>query len=83
MNGKESAAELLIMCVVMTVLSILGVVGGLTRDLFGTLDGLLVLFIALLMFLISCLLLFFLAKEQGWIGKHPDSGSTQTPAAGK
>ncbi len=81
MNGKENPAELLIMCVVMIVLSILGVAGGLSRDLFGTLDGLLILFISLLMLLIFCLLLLFLLKREGWIGKHRNDGGVEGAAA--
>jgi len=78
MNGKENPLELLIMCAVMIAFSILGIVGGLTRDLFGNIDGLLILAICLLMVLVSALLLFGLAKEQGWIGK---SKSEDGPAA--
>jgi hypothetical protein len=81
MNGKENSAELLVMCVVMIVLSILGVAGGLSRDLFGTLDGLLILFISLLTLLIFCLLLLFQLKQQGWIGKHHQDGGAEGAVA--
>jgi LytS/YehU family sensor histidine kinase len=70
MNGKENPLELLVMCAVVIVLSILGVVGGLSRRLFGGLDGLLMLSSCLLMALIAALLLLWLAREQGWLGKH-------------
>jgi len=84
MKGQENPAELLIMCVVMILLSIFGIIGGVSRDLFGTLDGLLILFISLMIFLISCLLLLSLAKKEGWIGKHHQGdGAPQTRAAGK
>jgi uncharacterized membrane protein len=84
MKGQDSAAELLVMCVVMILLSILGVAGGLSRDLFGTLDGLLILFVSLMMILIFGLLLLSLAKERGWIGKHhKDEPSANSPAAAK
>ena len=81
MDGKENPIELLVMCAVMIVLSILGLVGGLSRDLLGNIDGLLILAVCLLMLLVSALLLFGLAKEQGWIGKHKDGGGTAAPAA--
>ena len=84
MNGKENPVELLVMSVVMIVLGILGVIAGFSRDLRGGLDGLLLLFVSLLMALIFAILLFVLAKGQGWIGKRSKDGGTQTaPAAGK
>jgi hypothetical protein len=76
MNAKENPLELLVMCAVMIVLSILGLVGGLTRDLFGSMDGILLLGVCLMMLLISALLLFGLAKEQGWIGKQKQENTS-------
>jgi hypothetical protein len=84
MNGQQKPPVLLIMCAVIVVLSVLGIVGGLSTRLIGSLDGLLMLAICLMMALIFVLLLFVLAKEQGWIGKRgPDGGATPPPAAGK
>jgi uncharacterized RDD family membrane protein YckC len=84
MNGKENPVELLVMCAVMIVLSVLGILGGFSRDLFGNMDGILILGICLMMLLVALLLLFGLAKEQGWIGKHQDAdGSSATPAKAK
>ena len=81
MKGQENPAELLVMCVVMIVLSILGIMGGLSRDLLGTLDGLLILFVSLMILLIAGLLLLSIAKKEGWIGKHhQDDGAPQAPA---
>ena len=81
MKGQENPAELLIMCVVMIVLSILGITGGVSRDLVGTLDGLLILFVSLLILLIAGLLLLSVAKKEGWIGKHhQDHGAPPAPA---
>jgi uncharacterized membrane protein len=57
MNGKENEAELTIMSVVMIVLSILGIIAGFSRDLFGGIDGLLILGVALMILLIFCILL--------------------------
>ena len=72
------------MCAVMIVLSVLGILAGFSRDLFGNLDGILILGICLMMLLVAVLLFFGLAKEQGWIGKHQDSdGSGATPAKAK
>ena len=81
MNGKENPLELLVMCAVLIVLSILGIVGGFSRDLFGNMDGILLLGVCLMMTLVSLLLLLGLAKEQGWIGKkHGGGEETPTPA---
>jgi hypothetical protein len=84
MNGKENEAELAIMSVVIIVLSILGIIAGFSRDLFGGIDGLLMLGVALMMLLIFSLLLLVQAKQQGWIGgHHKDEGQTGPPAAAK
>jgi hypothetical protein len=85
MNGKQNPVELLVMCAVIVVLSILGVVGGISTRLAGSLDGLLMLAVCLMMALIFALLLLVLLKEQGWIGrKHgPSEAGTAPPAAGK
>ena len=69
MNGKENEAELTVMSVVMIVLSICGIVAGFSRGLFGGIDGLLILGVALMILLIFSLLLFVQAKQLGWIGK--------------
>jgi len=85
MNGKENPIELLVICVVMVVLGILGVISGISRDLLGSLDGLLMLFVSLMMALIFGILVLVLAKGNGWLGgKHRNSdGSSATSAAGK
>jgi uncharacterized membrane protein len=78
MKGQENEAELVVMSVVMIVLSAAGIVAGFSRDLFGGIDGLLMLAIALMIFLVFVLLLFFQAKKLGWLGKHH---SDETPPA--
>ena len=81
MNGQENEAELVVMSVVMIVLSILGIIAGFSRDLFGGIDGLLILGIALMILLIFSLLLFFQALKLGWIGKHHKDETPATPPA--
>jgi hypothetical protein len=84
MKGQENEAELTIMSVVIIILSILGIIAGFSRDLFGGIDGLLILGVALMMLLIFSLLLLVQAKQQGWIGKHhKDEGAAGPPAAAK
>lgn len=72
------------MCAAVIVLSLLGISAGLSRELFGSLDGLLMLAACLMMALIFALLLFDLAKKQGWLGKRPqENGSEVSSANGK
>jgi len=82
MEDKGNPVELLVMCVVMIVLALAGIAGSFSRDLFGNLDGLLILFVSLMILLVFSLLLVFQLKQQGWFGKHdggPD-GAPATPA---
>jgi uncharacterized membrane protein len=81
MSGPENEAELVVMSVVMIVLSILGIVAGFSRDLFGGIDGLLILGIALMILLVFSLLLFFQAKQLGWLGKHHKDETPGSPQA--
>jgi len=81
MNGQENEAELAIMSVVIILLSIAGIIAGFSRDLFGGIDGLLILGIALMMLLIFSILLVVQAIQQGWIGKRKKENSPSTPAA--
>ena len=84
MDGKENEAELAIMSAVMIVLSILGIIAGFSRGLFGGIDGLLILGIALMILLIFSILLLVQAMAQGWIGKkHKDEGAAGPTAAAK
>ncbi len=83
MKGQENEAELTIMSVVMIVLSIAGIIAGFSRDLFGGIDGLLLLAIALMILLVFTLLLLVQAKQQGWIGKHHKDQSPANPQAAK
>ena len=84
MKGHENEAELVVMSVVMIDLSILGIIAGFSRGLFGGIDGLLILGVSLMIVLIFSLLLLVQAKQQGWIGKHcKDDDPTSPPAAAK
>ena len=83
MNGQENEAEFAVMSLVIVVLSILGIVAGFSRGLFGGIDGLLALGIALMMLLIFGLLLVVQAFQQGWIGKKHKEETAAPPAAAK
>jgi hypothetical protein len=79
MNGQENPVELLVICAVMLVLSVLGILGGLSSRLMGSLDGLLMLAVCGMTALIFAILLFVLAKERGWLGKGGAGGDSATP----
>ena len=83
MNGQENPLELLIICAVMLVLSIVGILGGLSARLFGTLDGLLMLAVCMMTALIFAILLFVLAKERGWLGKRGPVSGVAAPSSAK
>ncbi len=83
MNEQEKPVELLVMCAVIVVLSVLGVLGGLSTRLIGSLDGLLMLAVCLMMALIFSLLLLVLAKEQGWLGKRRQDGNAAGSAGSR
>ena len=79
MNRQENPVALLVICAVMLVLSILGILGGLSTRLIGSLDGLLILAVCLMTALIFAVLLFVLAKQRGWLGRRGSDGDSATP----
>ena len=81
MTTQDNPLELVTMCAVIVVLSVLGVVGGLSTRLVGSLDGLLMLAVCLMMALIFALLLVVLAKDKGWLGKRRKNGDPTAPVA--
>jgi len=83
MTDKENPIELLAICAVMLLLSVLGIVGGVSSRLRGSLDGLLMVAICLLMAVVFGILLFVLAKECGWIRKRDPNGAAAPPGAAK
>ena len=62
---------------VLLVLSLIGVTADFMYDLKLDMDGLLLISVCLMMALVSAAMLFFLAKDQGWLGK----GKAAAPAA--
>ena len=74
MNGQENPAELAIMSAVIVVLSLLGIIAGFSRGLFGGIDGLLMLAVALMMLLIFGLLLVVQLKKGS---AHKDDGAAK------
>jgi hypothetical protein len=79
MSDQDHPIELLIICAVIVIFSLLGIVGGISGKLAGSLDGLLLIAICLVMFLVFSILLGVLAWDKGWLGKHGEAA----PAAAK
>jgi hypothetical protein len=60
-------------------ISVIGVVADFMFDLKLDMDGLLLISVCLMMALVSAAMLFFLAKDQGWLGGKNKSATA--PAA--
>jgi hypothetical protein len=75
--------EVLGIGLVMLILSLIGVAADFIFDLKLDMDGLLLISVCLMMALVSAAMLFFLAKDQGWIAKQKSAVTTApaTPAA--
>ena len=83
MNGQQRPLVLLIICAVLLVLAIWGLVGGLSTRLLGDIDGLLMLAVSLMIAVIFALMLYMLAKEQGWLHRRgKGNGAPPPPGAG-
>jgi hypothetical protein len=80
MKGQENEAELAIMSAVMVVLSLLGIIAGFSRGLFGGIDGLLILAVALMILLVFGLLLLVQMKE---MSRHKENGAGSPPPTAK
>jgi hypothetical protein len=65
----------------MLILSLIGVAADFIFDLKLDMDGLLLISVCLMMALVTAAMLFFLAKDQGWLGKNKSADSAK-PAAG-
>ena len=65
------------------VVSVIGVAADFIFDLKLDMDGLLLISVCLLMALVSAAMLFFLAKDQGWLGKGKPAAATAPAAAQK
>jgi hypothetical protein len=65
------------------VVSVIGIAADFLFDLKLDMDGLLLISICLLMALVSAAMLFFLAKDQGWLGKSKSAAASASAAAQK
>jgi len=67
-------------CLAVIVVSVFGLASDFITHLLGSLDGLLLLMISLMMVLIFGLILLSIAKDEGWLG-HKDTAAADSSAA--
>lgn len=79
---KEHVLGLVIICLVIVVLSVSGLASDVLTRLDLDLDGLLLIMVSLLMAGLFLLMLFMIAKEQGWLpGAKKESAAVAAPGA--
>jgi hypothetical protein len=85
LSEKSSSGILTVVGVGLFILgvSVIGVVADFLFDLKLDMDGLLLISVCLLMALVSAAMLFFLAKDQGWLGKKKSAAAAAPAAAQK
>ena len=70
------------MCLIVVVLSVLGLAAAFFTHLVGSIDGLLMLMICLLMGGLFALMLYLLAKDEGWLpARHSKQDASTNPGA--
>jgi len=80
MKDKNGTFELLVMCAVLVVLSVLGVVSAFLTHVFDSMDGLLLLAVCLMMAGIFTLMILWFVKDAGWLPRRSNA-SGDSPAA--
>jgi hypothetical protein len=82
---KEHVLGLVGICVVTLVLSFAGLISDFVTRLIGNIDGLLLLFICLMMAGLFFVVLLSIAKEEGWLpSRHAkESGAASNPGPKK
>jgi len=82
---KEHVLGLVGICVVVLILSFAGLASDFITRLIGNIDGLLLLFICLMMLGLFTGMLFAMGKEEGWLPSrhHAAAGSASNPGPKK
>jgi hypothetical protein len=82
---KEHVLGLVGICVVILLLSFAGMASDFVTRLIGNIDGLLLLFICLMMVGLFAGMLFSMGKEEGWLPSrhHAEAGSASNPGTQK
>lgn len=82
MNGHQRPLLMLGICLVLILLSVWGLASDFVTRLLHNVDGLLLLAVCLLMLVIFGAMIYVLAVDQGWVGKH-NHGDGASAGAGK
>lgn len=84
MTKQQGIGALLGICALMIVLSLAGLASDFITHLLGNIDGLLLFAICVMIAGLFALMLFQMAKEEGWIpARHKAADATPAPAAAK
>lgn len=83
MTKKQGVLGLVAICLLIVVLSGIGLASDFLTRLGLDLDGLLLILCSLLMGLLFLIMLFVIAKEQGWIPERHKKEPAHTPALSK
>lgn len=79
---KEHVLGLVAICLVIVVLSVSGLASDVLTRLDLDLDGLLLIMVSLLMAGLFLLMLFMIAKDQGWLpARHKNESAAAAPGA--
>ena len=81
MKKEHGILGLAAICLVIVVLSVSGLASDILTRLDLDLDGLLLIMVSLLMAGLFLLMLFIIAKEQGWLPARPKKESAAAPGA--
>jgi predicted lipid-binding transport protein (Tim44 family) len=84
--SKERVLSLVVVSATVLVLAVLGLASAFITGIVFSLDGLLLLMVCLMMAGIFALMLFMIAKEQGWIpalGKKGAKAASTAPVAAR
>jgi len=83
MKKEHGILGLVVICLVIVVLSVSGLASDVLTRLDLDLDGLLLIMVSLLMAGLFLLMLFIIAKEQGWLpgGHKKESAAAAAPGA--
>ena len=76
MRKKRSILGLVGICTSILLLSLLGLAADFLTHLTANIDGLLLLFICLMMLLLFAGMLVAIVKEEGWLPSHRESGGS-------
>lgn len=81
MGAGRGVMGLAVICMIVIVLSVLGIVAGFVNHIALDIDGILLIMTCLMMGGLFSLMLFLIAREQGWIPRRRKDSTAPPPAA--